>query len=123
MVTELSVPHAEPLQPVPLSDQLMIALGLEPVTGVSVATITAVAEVVTVPGAASCSVKWLVMVTPTIACFEGSAALCAIMLTFAGDGRICGAVKFPLRRLCRTRLDRNCRLVSSEWWCRADRHW
>jgi len=92
VVTELSVPQAFPLQPVPASDQWMTVLGLEPGTGVMVATITAVAEVVTVPGAVSCSVKWLVMFTVTVAFFDGSATLCAVTVTAAGNGRICGAV-------------------------------
>ena len=67
MVTEVRVPQAELLHPVPASDPLMIALGFEPVTGLGVATITAVADVLTVPGAASCSVKWLVMATVWLA--------------------------------------------------------
>lgn len=57
MVTELRVPHAEPAHPVPASDQWIVVLGFEPDAGVSVATIAAVAEVTTVPGAVSCSVK------------------------------------------------------------------
>lgn len=86
------MPQALPLQPVPASDQLMTVLGFEPGTGVTVATITAVAEAITVPGADNCSVNRLVMVTLTLDCFEGSATLCAVMVTAVGDGRICGAV-------------------------------
>ena len=92
VVTELSVPQVFPLQPVPVSDQWMTVLGLEPGTGIIVATITAVAEVDTAAGADNCSVKLLVMLTLTLACFEGSATLCAVTFTAAGDGRICGAV-------------------------------
>ena len=90
VVTELSVSQAFPLQPVPASDQWMTVLGLEPGTGVMVATITAVADAV--PGVVSCSVKWLVMSTVTVAFFDGSATLCAVTVTAAGDGRICGAM-------------------------------
>lgn len=92
MVTVLRVPQALALQPEPVTDQARTVLGLEPATGVSVATRTAVAEVATVPGAASCRVKWLVMVTEAAACLEGSAALCAVTVTVGGDGRIGGAV-------------------------------
>jgi hypothetical protein len=95
VVTEVRVPQAELLHPVPASDQLMIALGFEPATGLRVATITAVADVLTVPGAASCSVKWLVMATIWLARFEGSATGAAaqlpsnggVGLTGAGEGR------------------------------------
>ena len=124
MVTEVRVPQAEPLHPVPASDQLMMALGFEPATGVRVATITAVADVLTVPGAASCSVRWLVMVTVWPACFEGSAALWAIMVTFAGDGRILRRREIPIGvdRAAGARTRAACS-VSIERWCRADRRW
>ncbi len=36
------------------------------------------------------------MVTLAAACLEGSATLCAITATAAGDGKICGEVKLPL---------------------------
>lgn len=75
------MPQKDPLQPVPDSEQLSVELGLEPATGVIVATMTAVVEVATVPGAASCRMKWLVMEMLTLACFEGSAALCAVNVT------------------------------------------
>jgi len=70
---------------------LIIELGFEPATGVKVATRTAVAEGETVPGALSCKVKWLVTTIPTEARLEGSATLCAVSVTEAGDGKICGA--------------------------------
>ena len=52
-------------------------------------------RLLTVPGAASCSVKWLVMATVWLACFEGSATGAAaqlpsnvgVGLTGAGEGR------------------------------------
>ena len=99
MVTELSVPQELPLQPEPETDQLMIELGFEPATGVNVATRTAVADGATVPGALSCNVKSLVMVTPTAACFAGSAALCAVIVTAVDAGKTCGAVYFPVESI------------------------
>jgi 3-mercaptopyruvate sulfurtransferase SseA len=38
----------------------------------------------------------LVIVTVAEICFEGSATLCAVSVTLAGDGRIPGAVNRPL---------------------------
>jgi hypothetical protein len=37
-------------------------------------------------------VKWLVIVTVAVICFEGSATLCAVTVTLAGAGKIPGAV-------------------------------
>ena len=91
VVTVLSVPQALPAHPDPPTDQLIIELGFDPATGVRVATRTAVADVETVPGALSCNVKWLVTTIPTEVCLEGSATLCAVSVTEAGDGKICGA--------------------------------
>jgi hypothetical protein len=71
-------------------------LGLEPGTGVSVATIVDVAPAGTLGGAESCKEKLLVIATVADACFEGSATLCAVSVTLAGNGRVCGAVYFPL---------------------------
>ena len=92
VVTPLNVPHELPLQPGPPSDHASTALGFEFATGVSVATIVAVAPTGTLIGADNCSEKLLVMVTAAETCFEGSATLCAVSVTLAGDGRICGAV-------------------------------
>ena len=92
VVMTLSVPQEFPLHPGPLKTQLSTALGFEPATGVSVATIVVVPLTGTLEGAASCSVKLLVMMMAADACLEGSAALCAVSMTFAAEGRICGAV-------------------------------
>jgi hypothetical protein len=43
-------------------------------------------------GAESWREKLLVMVTVAEACLEGSAKLCAVMVTAAAAGKICGAV-------------------------------
>jgi hypothetical protein len=43
-------------------------------------------------GAESCSEKLLVMVNAAEICFAGSATLCAVSVTFAGEGGIPGAV-------------------------------
>jgi hypothetical protein len=95
VVIVVSVPHPAPLQPVPVSDHASTWLGFDPGTAVSVATIAAVALAGTLLGAEMISEKWLVMVTAAEACFDGSATLCAVSVTTAGDGKICGAVKFP----------------------------
>ena len=70
VVTELKRPQVMPLQPVPMRDQVIIVLGFDPEIGVMDATITVVADVEIVPGAVSCSVKRLVMVTFTLACLD-----------------------------------------------------
>jgi hypothetical protein len=95
VVVAVKVPQAVPLQPAPLSDQVNTVLGFDPGTGVSVATMAAVAPVGTLAGAEMVSEKWLVTVMDAEACFEGSATLCAVTMTAAGAGKICGAVKFP----------------------------
>src|SRR6202035_1481752 len=87
------MPQALPLQPFPESDQERTALGLEPGTGVSVATIAAVTPGWRLEGAASWSAKWLAMVTMVELCFEGSAMLAAVMVTPRADGRMAGAVE------------------------------
>ena len=92
VVTTVRVPQVVELQPGPESDQERIVLGLEPGTGVIVATIEAVPPAATLCGAATCSVKLLVMLMAAEACFEGSATLCAVSVALAGDGRIPGAV-------------------------------
>lgn len=96
VVTTLKTPHEDPLQPAPLSDHVSTVLGLELGTGVSVATIVALVPAGTLDGAVSRSVKVLVMVTTAKICFEGSATLCAVSVTLAGDGRIPGAVYRPV---------------------------
>ena len=96
VVTTVSVPQELPLQPGPLSAQAIVELGFELGTGVSVATIVAVAPAGTLDGAESCREKLLVMTTTAEICFEGSATLCAVSVAFAGEGRVCGAMYFPV---------------------------
>jgi hypothetical protein len=67
-------------------------LGLDPGTGVIVAMIDAVPPAGTLCGAVTCRVKLLVMVMAADACFDGSAALCAVNVAAVGEGRIPGAV-------------------------------
>jgi hypothetical protein len=90
------VPHEAPLHPGPLSVQAIAVLGFEPGMAVSVATIAAVAPTGTLDGAASCSEKLLVIISAPETCFEGFARLCAVIVTLAGEGRICGAVYVPV---------------------------
>jgi hypothetical protein len=92
VVTTVKTPHEFPLQPGPLRIHDSAGLGLEPGTGVSVATSVAVPLTGTLDGAESCNEKLLVMATAAETCFEGSATLCAVNVTFAGEGRILGAV-------------------------------
>jgi hypothetical protein len=73
----------------------MAVLGFEPGIAVSVATIAAVAPTGKLDGAESCNEKLLVIVSAAEACFEGSATLCAVKVTLAGEGRICGAAYVP----------------------------
>ena len=91
VITE-RIPQALPLQPLPESDQERTAPGLEPGTGVSVATMAAVTPGWRLEGAASCSVKWLVMVRMVEFCLEGSATLVAVRVTPGVEGRMAGAV-------------------------------
>lgn len=96
VVVTLRTPQEDPLQPVPLSDQASTVLGLELGGGVSVATMVALVAAGMLDGAESCSEKLLVMVIVTEICFDGSATLCAVSVTLAGEGRIPGAIKLPL---------------------------
>ena len=89
------VPHEAPLHPGPLTVHDMAVLGFEPGMAVSVATIVAVAPTGKLDGTESCNEKLLVIVSAAEACFEGSATLCAVNVTLAGEGRICGAVYVP----------------------------
>jgi len=95
VVVPLIVPHEAPLHPGPLSVHAIAVLGFEPGMAVSVATIATVAPTGTLDGAASCNEKLLVIVSATETCLEGSATLCAVRVTLAGEGRICGAVYVP----------------------------
>lgn len=87
-VVPLIVPHEAPPHPSPLSIHAITLLGFEPGIAVSVATIVAVAPTGTLDGAESCSEKLLVIVRAAETCFEGSATLCAVNVTLAGEGRI-----------------------------------
>jgi hypothetical protein len=92
VVTVLKVPQDAPLQPVPESDQFNTVLGFDPATGVIVATIVVAVPAGTLEGAVSCSVKLLVMLIVTDACFEGSATLVAVTTALDAAGKICGAM-------------------------------
>lgn len=96
MVVTFSIPQEDPLQPDPLRDQASAVLGLELGWGVNVATTVALVPAGMFDGAESCSAKLLVMVTAAEICFEGSATLCAMIVTPAGEGRIPGALNEPL---------------------------
>lgn len=92
VVTTVSVPQAVELHPGPDRAHDKFVLGLEPGTGVNVATIEALLPAGTLCGAVICSVNLLVMLIGAEACFDGSATLCAVRVADAGAGRICGAV-------------------------------
>src|SRR5208282_2230554 len=92
VVTTVSVPQVEKLQPGPESDHDRTGLGFEPGTGVIVARMDAELPAVTLWGAVTCSVKLLVTVIAEKVCFEGSATLCAVSVAVAGAGRMAGAV-------------------------------
>jgi hypothetical protein len=67
-------------------------LGFELGIGVNVATSVTIAPSETFGGAASVKEKLLVMVIPAVACFDESATLCTVTMTFVDAGKICGAV-------------------------------
>jgi hypothetical protein len=92
VVTEASTPQVVPLHPVPDRVQESAVLGFEPGTGVSVEAMTPEPPEGMLEGAESCREKLLVIVTVAEACLEESATLCAVSVTVAGAGRICGAV-------------------------------
>jgi len=92
VVVTVKIPHALPLQPVPLSDQFKTALGLLFAAGVKVATRPAVTPGCTLAGAVNCRRKLLVILMLLLLCLEESAALVAVTMTLAGLGNICGAV-------------------------------
>src|SRR5258707_3233502 len=95
VVTTTNTPQLAPLHPLPESDQASVVLGFELATGVSVATMVAEPPDPTLVGAESCNEKLLVIGTVAEVCFEGSATLCAVIVTVAGGGRICGAQQPP----------------------------
>jgi hypothetical protein len=95
VVVPLIVPHEAPLHPGPLSVHAMAVLGFEPGMAVSVSSDRRRCSTGTLDGAESCSEKLLVIVSAAETCFEGSATLCAVNVTLAGEGRICGAVYVP----------------------------
>ena len=92
VVTTLNTPQLAPLHPGPDTAQDSARLGLEPGTGVRVAVIVAVPETGTVPGAATCSKKLLVIVSATGARLNGSATLSAMSVAVDGFGKIWGAM-------------------------------
>jgi hypothetical protein len=95
-VSTVRTPQADPLHPLPDSCHVSAGDGFDPATGVSVAAIVAEADTGTLAGALSCSVKLLVIVSTAVACFEGSATLCAVRFTAVAVGKVWGAVKLPL---------------------------
>ena len=84
-----------PAQPGPLTLQFIAVLGFDPGTSVSRALICAVADGFTLAGPLTASANWLVTATLTFFIFEGSASLVAVIITFAGEGKTCGAVNNP----------------------------
>ncbi len=96
MPFELIVPHPAPEQPGPLTLHVTTVLGFELGAGVSVAEYCADAPACTELGPETVKVKLLVIVTTTALDFAVSAKLLAVSVTFAGVGRICGAVYRPL---------------------------
>ncbi len=92
VVTTVSTPQLIPAHPVPDTVQESAVLGLEPGIGVSVAAMRLEPPEAMLEGAESCSEKLLVTVIVAEACRDGSATLCAVSVTVAEAGRICGAV-------------------------------
>jgi hypothetical protein len=95
VVTTVRTPHAAPLRPVPVSAHASALAGFDPGIGVRVAPIIAEPPSSTLVGRDNCTVKLLVIVTVAEAVLEELATLCAVTVTIAGLGKICGAVKFP----------------------------
>ena len=96
MPVTVTVPQDAPLQPGPETLQLTERSGLELGAGVRVAVYCADAPALTDVGPVTTRVNVLVTCTAAAACLDGSATLCAVKVTFAGEGKICGAVKSPL---------------------------
>ena len=90
-----SVPQAVPAQPAPESCHCIARLGFESCTGENVAVKRELEPGAALEGPLIVSVKLLVMRIEAAARFAGSAELCAVSVTIAGEGRICGAVKCP----------------------------
>src|ERR1700687_5285541 len=95
VVTTASTPQLVPLWPAPDSAQESAVAGFEPAISVSVAAITLEPPEATLVGAESCKEKLLVMVAVAEACLEGSGTLCAVSVTVAGAGSVCGAGELP----------------------------
>jgi hypothetical protein len=89
------VPQAAPVQPLPVTLQEITRLGLEPEGGVSAAVYVVVLPASTDDGPITASEKELVILIVAVALLDESATLTAIRETFAGTGRICGAVYVP----------------------------
>src|SRR5713101_9669246 len=90
-----SVPQAVPAQPAPESCHCIARLGFESCTGENVAVKRELEPGAALEGPLIVSVKLLVMRMEAAARLAGSAELCAVSVTIAGEGRICGAVKCP----------------------------
>ena len=95
VVVTVRMPQLLPAHPLPLSAQERVLFGLEPGTGVKVATMAAVTPVCNEDGATICRVNELVKLTAAELCFEGSATLVATTVTPGEAGRVPGAVKMP----------------------------
>lgn len=93
--TGVIVPQLAPEQPTPEICQDTLLLGFAPGITSIVAVNSALPLVTTLDGALKEIANPLVRCTRAEACFEGSATLCAMTVTSADDGRICGAVYFP----------------------------
>jgi hypothetical protein len=92
VVKIVNVPHAGPVHPAPLSAHTRMLVGFDPATGVSMATRFPVPLTGTAEGPDNVSEKLLVTAMFADICLEGSATLVAVSVTFAGAGRIGGAV-------------------------------
>lgn len=89
------VPHADPEQSGPETDQLMAVSGFDPEAGTNEAVKVPLDPAANDEGPLSENVKVLVTVTAAVELFEGSARLVAMRVTDGGVGRIRGAVKSP----------------------------
>src|SRR5258708_21159001 len=89
------IPHAFPVHPAPESCHTRARLGFEFCAGKNVAVNCPVAPGATFAGPLTVSPKLLVIWMVATTCFERSAAERAVSVTVAGEGRICGATKFP----------------------------
>lgn len=93
--TGVIVPQLTPVQPAPEICQDKTLLGFAPGITSIVAVNSALPPVTTLDGPLKEIANPLVRCTRADACFEGSATLCAVTVTSADGGKLCGAVYFP----------------------------